>query len=66
MCGREGREEERVGFPHFVDVLDAERCMLEEAGSLVVDFEWVRVIEPVQVEQLIRHSVSVIQTDTVP
>jgi hypothetical protein len=43
--GRESRIEERVGVPHFVDVLDAERSMLEEVGSLVVYFEWVRVIE---------------------
>ena len=40
--------------------------MLEEVGSLVVDFEWACVVEQVQVEQLIRHSGSVIQTDTTP
>jgi hypothetical protein len=39
-----------------VDVVDAERCMLEEVSSLVVDLERVRVVELVEVEELVRYS----------
>ena len=48
-----GRIEQRVAAPHVVDVVDAERVMLEQVWSLPGDLERVVLIEQVCVEQVI-------------
>ena len=48
---RFGRIEERVRLPHFVDVVEAEHCVLEEVSDLVVDLEGIIVVEDVDVEE---------------
>ena len=39
MRRRDRRVEQRIGFPNLVDVVDAERNMLEQMCSFVVDLE---------------------------
>jgi hypothetical protein len=50
VCWRSRWVEQRIRVPDLVDVVDAERFMFEEVGSLPVDFEWIGVVQLIQVE----------------
>jgi hypothetical protein len=52
MGRRLSRVEERVRSPHFVYVLDAQRGVLEQIRRLVVDLEWIVLIEKVEIQRL--------------
>jgi hypothetical protein len=49
---RDRRVEQRIGFPHFADVVDAERNVLEQVRRLVIDLERIGVVEQIEIEQL--------------
>ena len=53
MRRRDRRVEQRIGFPYLVDVVDAERNVLEQVGRLVVDLERIGVVEQIEIEQLV-------------
>ena len=52
MRRRDRRVEERIGFPYLVDVVDAERNVLEQMSRLVIDLERISVVEQIEIEQL--------------
>jgi len=55
MRRRNRRVEQRIRLPHVADVVDAEIRMLEEVRGLLVDLEWVIVVELINIEPLHTH-----------
>ena len=63
VCWRCRWVEQRIRVPDLVDVVDAERVMFEEVGSLPVELEWIGVVQLIEIEQ-VTHIWSVLQTNT--
>ena len=54
--GRFGGVEHGIGYPHLVDVVDAQVRVFEQVSSLGVNLERILVIEEIEIKQPVRHA----------